>query len=294
MRHLIRITAVAAALAMPIAGYAAQRAGGEGGGAGRLAQMCDEGSHDIAGLPIDQFQRTVQLSDAQRAALDDLANAALKVAQDIKTACAMETAQTAPGRLAAMQTRIEAMIAAVATVRPPLESFYGLLSDEQKEQIIALGQRQNQRQSRTGSLLLDQNCGSAQMGVAGWPTADIVRAVRPTAAQRASLAALQDTAAKTADMSKGSCPADTLLTPTARLAAIGTRLDTLLQAGKTVSGPLDDFYATLSDEQKARFNAISLPQTSQAEQSKGQPTNVRRHHFVNLEYFIRRLLHRFW
>jgi hypothetical protein len=293
MRHLIRITAVAAALAIPIGGYAAQRTGGEGSGAGRLAQMCAEGSRDIAGLPIDQFQRTVQADDAQRAALDALANATLEAAQDIKTACAMEAAPTVPGRLAAMQTRIEAMIAAVATVRPPLESFYGLLSDEQKEQLIALGQKQNQRQSRTGSLLLDQSCGSAPPGVAGWPTSDIEHAVHPTGAQRTSLAALQDAAAKTADMSKGSCPADTLLTPTARLAAIGTRLDTLLQAGRMVSGPLDDFYASLSDEQKAKLNAISGPQTSQSEQSKPRPATAHRHPFVSLGYLIRRLLHRF-
>jgi LTXXQ motif family protein len=289
MRNLIRITAVAAALLMPIGGFAAQRTGGEGAG-GRLTQMCDAGSRDIAGLPVEQFQRTVQADDAQRAALDDLGNATLKAAQDIKAACPTEAVLTVPGRLAAMQTRIEAMIAAVATVRPPLEKFYGLLSDEQKEQIIALGQ--NQRQSRTGSVL-DQNCGSAQTSVTGWPTADIARTVRPTEAQRASLTALQDTAAKAADMFKGSCTADNLLTPTARLAAVGKRLDTLLQAVKTVSGPLNDFYATLDDEQKARFNAISLPQTSQIEQPSAKPTIVHGHHFVSIRYVIRRLLRSF-
>jgi hypothetical protein len=289
MRNLIRITAVAAALLMPIGGSAAQPTGGEGAG-GRLMQMCDAGSRDIAGLPVEQFQPTVQADDAQRAALHDLANATLKAAQDIKAACPTEAALTIPGRLAAMQTRIQAMIAAVATVRPPLEKFYGLLSDEQKEQIIALGR--TQRQSRTRSVL-DQNCGSAQTNVTGWPTVDIARTVRPTEAQRASLTALQDAAAKAADMFKGSCTADNLLTPTARLAAVGTRLDTLLQGIKTVIGPLNDFYATLDDEQKARFNAISLPQTSQIEQPSAKPTIVRRHHFVSIGYLIRRLLRSF-
>ena len=80
----------------------------------QLAQMCGEDSHDIAGLPIDQFQQAIQPTDAQRAALDDLANASLKAAQDIKAACPTDIALTAPSRLAAMQQRIEAMIAAVA------------------------------------------------------------------------------------------------------------------------------------------------------------------------------------
>ena len=52
----------------------------------QLAQMCGEDNRDIAGLPIDQIQQAVQPNDAQRAALDDLANASAKAAQDIKAA----------------------------------------------------------------------------------------------------------------------------------------------------------------------------------------------------------------
>ena len=75
--------------------------------------MCGEDSRDIAGLPIDQIQQAIQPNDAQRAALDDLANASVKAAQEIKAACPTQIALTAPGRLAAMQQRIEAMISAV-------------------------------------------------------------------------------------------------------------------------------------------------------------------------------------
>jgi len=50
-----------------------------------------------------------------------------------------------------------------------------------------------------------------------------------------------------------SCRADEAVTPPVRLAAVGKRLDTMLQAVKLVRSSLDDFYATLSDEQKAQF-----------------------------------------
>jgi hypothetical protein len=44
-----------------------------------LAQMCGQDSRDIAGLPTDQFQQAIhQPTDAQRAALADLANASLE------------------------------------------------------------------------------------------------------------------------------------------------------------------------------------------------------------------------
>jgi hypothetical protein len=289
MRNLIRITAVVAALSMSTSAFAAQRTRSDGGG-GRLTQMCETGSREIAGLPVDQYRRALQASDAQRAALDDFAKATLKAAQDIKAACPTEAALTAPGRLAAMQMRTETMIAAVATVRPPLEELYALLSNEQKEQIIGLGRKE--RQGRTGGLL-QQDCGSARSSVTEWPTAGIERSVRPTEAQRASLMALQDAAAKAAEMSRGSCPAENLLTPTARLAAVGERLNTLLQAVNTMSAPLNDFYAMLDEEQKSRFNGVSLQQTSQVEQPKAKSTNIHRHHSVGIVYLIRRLIHGF-
>ena len=47
------------------------------------------------------------------------------------------------------------MISAVATVQPALEKFYGLLSDEQKARLTALGKDQHQNRTAektTGSL----------------------------------------------------------------------------------------------------------------------------------------------
>ena len=76
----------------------------------QLTQMCGADSRDIAGLPINRFQQAIQPTDAQRAALDDLVQALVKAAQDIKAACPTDIALTAPSRLAAMQRRIEAMM----------------------------------------------------------------------------------------------------------------------------------------------------------------------------------------
>ena len=231
----------------------------------QLTQMCGSDSSDIAGLPIDQFRQTIQPTAEQTAALDDLANASLKAAQDLKAACPTNVALIAPDRLAAMQQRIEAMIAAVQTVQPPLEKFYGLLSDEQKARLTALGndQRQSKAGDSTGSP--GQTCGAAPAGVMEWPTAQIDQTVRPTAVQRASLIALQTATTQAGDLLKASCVTNDPLTPPARLAAVGQRLATVLQAVTMVKSALNDFYGTLSDEQKARFEAIGPQHTSQLE-----------------------------
>ena len=260
----------------------------------RLAQMCGEDSRDIAGLPIDQIQQALQLNEAQRAALDDLANASVKAAQDIKAACPTQIASTAPGRLAAMQARIEAMIAAVETVQPALQKFYDLLTDEQRARLNALAQDQRRaearRNARHANSSLTQSCGAAQPGVTDWPTAEIEARLHPTEAQRASFKALEDASAKAAEMLKASCPTTEPITPPARLEAIANRLDTMLQAVKTVRAALDDFYGKLSDEQKAQFEAIGPQRAGLSDQPTAARTHSRRHHHVGIGGLLRHFM----
>jgi hypothetical protein len=144
---------------------APQTTGKETESADQLTQMCGEDSRDIAGLPIDQIQQAIAPNDAQRAALDDLANASVKAAQGIRAACPTQVALTAPARLAAMQQRIEAMISAVGTVQPPLQKFYDMLSDEQTARLNALGEDQRKAAAANNNASAARDCGAAQPGV---------------------------------------------------------------------------------------------------------------------------------
>ena len=176
-----------------------------------LAQMCGDDSRAIAGLPIDQIAGAVQPTDTQFAALDDLGNASMTAAQNIRAACPAQMVLTAPGRLAAMQQRIEAMIAAVATVRPPLEKFYGLLDDEQKARFNALADDQRRvtvannargqpvQGAGQGTAL---GCSAAPPAALAWPTGEIEARLHPNDTQRAALQVLQDTSAEAAETLK--------------------------------------------------------------------------------------------
>jgi hypothetical protein len=256
----------------------------------QLAPMCGEDSDEIAGLPIDKFRQAIQPNEEQSAALDDLAKASAQAARNIKAACPTQISLTALNRLGKMENRIEAMIAAVDIVQPPLEKFYGLMNDEQKARLNALGKEQGQRRAAYAAGSLALNCGSAKAGVTDWPGDAVERAIHPTEAQRTSLAALQDAAAKAAEMLKA-CPSEHQLTPPARLAAVGERLDTMLQAVKTVHAALNDFYATLSDEQKAQFEALGPQRTAALDPAEAAPPARRRHvrgHSVSLRSILRR------
>src|SRR6201999_77928 len=131
-----------------------------------------------------------------------------------------------------------------------------------------------------------------------WPTAEIEARLHPTDAQRASLAALQDTSAKAAGLLKSSCGSSAAITPPARLEAVGKRLDTMLQAIKMVRASLDDFYGKLSDEQKAQFEAIGPGRTTAAlgdppaDEPAAPPSHVHHHyrHHVSVGGIIRRFI----
>jgi hypothetical protein len=227
-------------------GYAGPRqASNDTGTTTTIADMCGSDNRDIAGFPVAQFRTAVQPNSEQSAALDDLANASQKASETIRNSCPKDVALTAPSRLAQMQQRVQAMHDAVAILEPALDKFYGLLSDDQKAKVTALAAdyRPPQREDVVGS-----NCNAGQPAATDWPGDLIERSVKPTDAQRTSLKALQDAAAKAADILKSSCAATDARTPPARLAAVQTRLDSMLQAIGTVRPALDSFYGSLNDE----------------------------------------------
>ena len=126
-----------------------------------------------------------------------------------------------------------------------------------------------------------------------WPAAEIEQRLHPTEAQRASLANLKDASAKAADMLKASCAPDDALSPPARLAAVGKRLDTMLQAVETVKAALDDLYQDLTDEQKAQFEAIGpgrSASSSSSDESASTSRHYHRHHHASIGGIVRRLI----
>jgi hypothetical protein len=261
-------------------------------GPATLADMCGSDSRNIAGFPVEQFRAALQPNIEQSAALDELANASQRASEIIRNSCPKDVALTAPSRLVEMQQRVEAMRDAVNILQPALEKFYGLLSDDQKAKVTALvadQQRSNGEQSLGSS-----NCNAEQAATPSWPTDLIERNVKPTDVQRTHLTALREATTKAADILKSSCPPDNARTPPARLEAVGTRLDSMLQAIATVRPVLDTFYNALSDEQRAGFDAIGPERngTHAALATDQDHTPYRHHHRHRHGYSVRGMIAR--
>jgi hypothetical protein len=220
-----------------------------------VAQSCTDEAAEVTGWPIDQIQAAVQPNAEQGRLLDDLGNAVVKAGDVIKSHCPTRVSFTPTDRLGDMQQRLEGMVQAVDMVQPPLAKFYDALSDEQKARFndvgAALGRPPHRSQQAAQNP--ETQCGENAMA---FPTDRIGQAVHPTDAQRAKLGALQSASGSAVDVIKAACPTELPATPPGRLAAEGKRLEAMLQAVHTVRPALNDLYSSLSDDQKARFNAI--------------------------------------
>jgi hypothetical protein len=231
--------------------------GGAIAGQQALKQLCEDPEKGITAWPIALIEQAVQPTPEQRVFLDELKSAAAKAADAFKESCGDSYAMTPPGRLRAMTNRIGATLEAVRIVRPALEKFYNSLNDEQQARFNALGPNigePSQRQPQANAQ--SDTCGDPKNSLTQVPIERIETVIRPAGAQKEALDRLRDATNKAVQVLQAACPEDLPLTPVGRLEAMEKRLDAMLQAAKLVQPALDEFYATLSSEQKARFNAL--------------------------------------
>src|SRR5262245_41408888 len=111
-------------------------------------------------------------------------------------------------------------------------------------------------------------CSDSAADLTDWPIDRISEVVQPTEAQRPALDELRAASQKAMDNLKADCPKDLPSTPTGRLATMERRVKVMLQAVQTVRPPLERLYQLLSDEQKARLNAVSPGGKSVAEEDQ--------------------------
>jgi len=128
-------------------------------------------------------------------------------------------------------------------------------------------------------------CSSQVSGLTDWPIDQIAQTVEPDDTQRALLEDVRAAAARSIDLLKAACPTDLPSTPTGRIEAMHGRLVAMLDAVRTVRPPMEKFYQSLNDEQKARLNALAPDEQQdqqQAQQNLAQLCGQRASGIANL------------
>jgi hypothetical protein len=224
-----------------------------------VQELCRQPGSGVTAWPFAEIERKVGLSRDQRQLLDALRKASEDAGAAFRASCPAENAfpLTPPGRLAAMTARLEATLQAVQIVRLPLEQFYNSLSDEQKERFNELGPKNTASSAQARETSEAANtCGQPKQGLSNLPIEKIEDIVRPTDAQERELNRLQNATNKAVSIMQAACPVEIPVTPPGRLDAMEKRLQAMIGAAKTVKPSLESFYASLNNEQKARFNRL--------------------------------------
>ena len=214
------------------------------------------GSVDLTSTdwPIAAITSAIELNDTQRGTLDQLKTSMSDAIASIKSTCRGDEASLTPvERLRAMQNTLWAVHDAALLIRAPLTKFYDSLTDEQKQKFAAPASPQADPRAMN-RLDMARMCGSPASNET--PMRQLEQSLRPTKAQRASLDALQKKSSEMGQFLMASCLKPIAGTPAERLDVAADRLTAVIFAASNVNMALNDFTSQLSDEQKAKLNAL--------------------------------------
>lgn len=220
-------------------------------------RICSGQAKGLTDFSIQKIADQVQPNQDQQNLLDALKAASMKAVDIMQQACPGELPSTPTGRLAAMRSRVDAMLKAVEVVRPALDKFYQSLNDEQRERFIAVDQGEQAGHPQRGADINDL-CQGDLRTKSGLPIDRIERTLHLNTDQEMGLRSLDQATLDSAKMLQAKCQPDQSLTPPGRLTAMEDRLQVMLKALDTTQAALTKFYGSLSDEQKAQFDRISV------------------------------------
>ena len=231
---------------------------------GRVTQatrdFCAEQAKGVTAWPLEQIADAVQPSEDQKALLANLQKAAEDAAARFKDACPDAVPMTPPGRLQVMLLRLQAIDETIQTVKPALQAFNNSLNDEQKARFNEIGpQLGPPRQQRTASgntQAAAANCSADKAGISNLAINRIEEMVRPTDPQGDALDKLDAAMQRAVERLREACPNAIPQTPVGRLDVMQKRVEAMIDAANTVRPALEEFYAALNDEQKAKFNRL--------------------------------------
>lgn len=216
---------------------------------------CATASADSMTALARRLEERVAPKDSQQAAFAILRQSLAKASEDLACPTAAEAAMTAPARLAAMRERLWAIQSAALVVRQPFADFYASLDDGQKKSLDDVTAARPARRARAASGAA-AICARAAATASARAPARIRAGVSLRADQEAPVRTLIETSAGMAQFMVATCPTEPPATALARFDAVLARLDAMLYAISVVATPLDVFYGSLDDDQRARFDAL--------------------------------------
>lgn len=226
-----------------------------GSGAGSVNPDCDE-TRVRTDWPKAEIEKTVELTDVQRGALDQLQTAINNAAKSVRAgACQPIDTVNPSDRLEATVQRLWAVQNASIVIRGAAKNFYDSLTEEQKAK-FRLAPDKARADGRPGDNPMNRQGCAQQADMSERLMRPIQQTVRPTPQQKASVEMLGRTAGGMNQYLMASCAQPTPEEPLARLDAATGRLTAINYAATSMEVALNQFSAALTDEQRKRFDTM--------------------------------------
>jgi hypothetical protein len=211
-------------------------------------------------MPLDSVNQIVKPAENQRQALEQIQSLALDSAETLATTCPKKLPEGLAERLAILSHTLEAMAASLGVLRPTFTTFYGLLNDEQKARLVAMGISNNASgkedvaSKQNGSK--DSLCQHWVVNLRSWPVRQIEEGTSLSDEQHAALYELTATIYRAAGRLGKACIAEDRFTPPGRLEARQDALEALQKGIDAIRPVFSQFESELTDVQKAKLGRV--------------------------------------
>jgi hypothetical protein len=205
--------------------------------------------------PQAQVEKTSQLIDSQRQALQKFQAALEQSTKPLRVDCTNPGDSSSPARLGGLIQALWAVRDTGLFVRQPLIEFDNSLSDTQKTAFAAPIQATPQPAAANAASKEMQACAAQNIGEAERMVKVIGARVRPDKRQSASLEDLHKVSVDMARLLAATCARPVPPDFVSRLDAIDDQLTTMNYAATSVQIAFADFYRRLDARQKSRVNS---------------------------------------
>jgi hypothetical protein len=228
----------------------------DSGNDGAMGQCVDTGNTET-NWPSARIEQSVQLSGAQRAALEKAQTVVAQSIKNIKADCRAPAAFPPPERLRAFVQTVWAVRDAGISLRGPLKEFSDSLTKAQMDSFVV---QQPQKPKASSEAMMNrqyQACVSQNAERAERMIKEIEMRVRPDKDQAASFENLHQISTNMAKMLIANCVQPIPGDPAQRLDSVNDQLAAMNYAAATVQIAFDDFYGRLRSEQKTRIDSMA-------------------------------------
>ena len=235
----------------------------------QMIHACDAQVAELKNMPLDAVAETMNPTEHQRDALEQIRHAALSASETLAAACPKNVSANVRERLETLSRTLDAMATSLATLRPTFTIFYGSLNDEQKARLVAmtlskdgqphLEEKSRSRQEQELAYRRGNSGGDCQQWITylkGWPIRQLEERTSLTDSQRATLYDLTAVIYRAAGKLGTMCHADDRFTPPGRLDARQEQLKALQESVNAISNAFSRFEDELTDSQKAQLRGV--------------------------------------